>query len=58
MVFGLLQLQMDDKPTNEKEKLIVQLSTQDGHEIDYSLISYIQPDFWAKQKETLKERKH
>ncbi|MEC1722983.1 hypothetical protein [Schinkia azotoformans] len=41
----------DLKPFNKKENLLIQLATKDEHEIDYSLISYIQPDFWAKQKE-------
>jgi hypothetical protein len=45
----------DVKPTNENENILVQLATQDGYEIDYSLNSYFQPDFWAKQKEKLKE---
>ncbi|MGE7696140.1 hypothetical protein ACQKNC_18860 [Lysinibacillus sp. NPDC094177] len=38
-------------PTNNEESLLVQLSTQAGEEIDYSLISYIPPDFRLKQKE-------
>lgn len=40
----------DLKPTNKKEMLLVQLATDSGHEIDYSLISYVPPDFWLKQK--------
>ncbi|QOR68813.1 hypothetical protein IM538_03965 [Cytobacillus suaedae] len=41
----------DLKPFNKKENILIQLATKDGNEIDYSLISYIQPDFWEKQKE-------
>lgn len=40
----------DIKPTNKKENLLVQLVTEQGYEIDYSIISYIRPDFWAKQE--------
>lgn len=47
----------DLSPLNKDENILVHLTTQDGYEIDYSLISYVQPDFWAKQKEKLKERK-
>jgi hypothetical protein len=41
----------DVNPINKKENILVQLATHGGHEIDYSLISYVPPDFWAKQKE-------
>ncbi|WP_339199045.1 hypothetical protein MKY27_07290 [Solibacillus sp. FSL R5-0449] len=37
-------------PLNKKESLLVQLATQSGDEIDYSLIPYMPPDFWSKQK--------
>lgn len=47
----------DLNPSNTEENILVQLSTQMGHEIDYSIISYIPPDFWAKQKEKLSELK-
>ncbi|WP_255508041.1 hypothetical protein [Lysinibacillus sp. BW-2-10] len=40
----------DIKPTNKDENLLVQLATNQGHEVDYSIISYVQPDFWAKPK--------
>lgn len=45
-------------PFNKEELLLVQLTTQSGDEIDYSLISYMPTDFWLKQKEKLNERKH
>ena len=35
-------------PYNKEEPLLVQLTTQLGDEIDYSLISYMPPDFWLK----------
>ncbi|TQR28795.1 hypothetical protein C7Y47_19735 [Lysinibacillus sphaericus] len=38
-------------PSNTEESLLVQLSTQAGEEMDYTLISYISPDFRLKQKE-------
>lgn len=38
-------------PADTKELLLVQLATQSGHELDYSLIHYEPPDFWLKQKE-------
>ncbi len=41
----------DLKPTDKKEFLLIQLVTPDGYEIDYSLISYIEPDYWTKIKE-------
>jgi hypothetical protein len=39
----------DVVPAQEKEMLLVQLATQEGDELDYSLISYAPPDFWFKQ---------
>ncbi|WP_458413082.1 hypothetical protein ACNQFZ_20165 [Schinkia sp. CFF1] len=45
----------DIKPSDTGENILVQLATQKGHEIDYSIISYVQPGFWAKQLEKLKE---
>jgi hypothetical protein len=44
-------------PVNKEEPLLVQLATQAGNEIDYSLIYYAPPDFWLKQKEKLEKRK-
>lgn len=44
-------------PSNKEEPLLVQLTTPSGDEIDYSLISYMPPDFWLKQKDKLNERK-
>ncbi|OCA92559.1 hypothetical protein [Pseudobacillus wudalianchiensis] len=44
------------EPINKREALLVQLATQAGQEIDYSLISYVPPDFWSKQKKNLKDR--
>lgn len=46
----------DLNPSDTEENILVQLSTQKGHEIDYSIISYVPPDFWSKQKEKLSER--
>ncbi|OZU88075.1 hypothetical protein CIL03_13150 [Virgibacillus indicus] len=46
----------DIKPSDTEENILIQLSTRDGHEMDYSIISYVPPDFWAKQNEKLKER--
>lgn len=46
----------DINPVEKEEKILVQLATQSGHEVDYSLISYVSPDFWFKQKEKLQER--
>lgn len=42
-------------PTNKNEMLLVQLATKEGDEIDYSLIAYVQPDFWSKQKAKLNQ---
>lgn len=39
----------DINPVNIDDNLLVQLVTPEGYEIDYSLISYVQPDFWEKQ---------
>ncbi|MFF2179249.1 hypothetical protein ACFVT8_22775 [Lysinibacillus sp. NPDC058147] len=39
------------QPTNTEESLLVQLSTKGGEEMDYTLISYISPDFRLKQIE-------
>lgn len=47
---------LDINPSDKAENLLVQLSTQQGHEIDYSTISYVSPDFWKKQNEKLKNR--
>lgn len=41
----------DLKPANKKEFLLIQLVTPDGYEIDYTLISYVEPDYWTKIKE-------
>lgn len=38
-------------PFNKEEPLLIQLTTQSGDEIDYSLIPYMPPDFWSKQIE-------
>lgn len=38
----------DFKPINNKEFLLIQLVTPDGYEIDYSLDSYIDPEYWSK----------
>ncbi|MDR6549992.1 hypothetical protein [Paenibacillus qinlingensis] len=40
----------DLRPENKKDMLLVQLSTDSGHELDYSLINYVPPDFWLQQK--------
>lgn len=48
----------DIEPANKEEALLVQLATRAGDEIDHSLISYVPPDFWLKQKEKLKKSKH
>ncbi|HWI49268.1 MAG TPA: hypothetical protein VNU45_13700 [Rummeliibacillus sp.] len=44
-------------PKNKEQNLLVQLVTQTGDEMDFSLINYMPPDFWLKQKEKLNERK-
>lgn len=41
----------DLKPNSDKESLLVQLATEDGDEIDYSLIEYLPPDIREKIKE-------
>lgn len=46
----------DVKPFNKDEQLLVQLSTPNGSEMDYSLILYVRPDFWSQQKIKLNER--
>ncbi|QCR34436.1 hypothetical protein C1N55_07195 [Lysinibacillus sp. SGAir0095] len=40
----------DIKPADKAENLLVQLVTEEGYEIDYSIISYIRPDFWSKHE--------
>ncbi|MFZ3590103.1 hypothetical protein ACOI1C_12675 [Bacillus sp. DJP31] len=40
----------DINHNNGDDTILVQLATQDGYEMDYSLISYVQPNFWAQQK--------
>lgn len=37
------------RPFDLNKKLLVQLATAQGHELDYSLIVYEPPDFWIKQ---------
>ncbi|CAM4316738.1 hypothetical protein [Paenibacillus tarimensis] len=46
----------DLKPIDLKKLLLIQLSTTDGHELDYSLINYEPPDFWLKQIQKAQER--
>lgn len=46
----------DITPSNKKDTILVQLATQKGHEIDYSITSYFPEDFWAKQKEKSKDQ--
>ncbi|GGG03695.1 hypothetical protein GCM10010912_55540 [Paenibacillus albidus] len=46
----------DIQPSNKEEMLLVQLATDSGYEIDYSLISYVPPDFWLKQKQKQKQK--
>jgi hypothetical protein len=41
----------DLKPNSDKESLLVQLATENGDEIDYSLIEYLPPDIREKIKE-------
>jgi len=41
----------DIKPNSEKETLLVQLTTKDGDEIDYSLIEYLPPDIRERIRE-------
>ncbi|MFC4411414.1 hypothetical protein ACFOZY_13375 [Chungangia koreensis] len=41
----------DLKPNSEKESLLVQLATEDGDEIDYSLNEYLPPDIREKIRE-------
>lgn len=42
----------DLKPFNKHEFLLIQLVTPDGYEIDYTLESYVEPDYWT----TIKDR--
>ncbi len=45
----------DIHPSNKEKLLLVQLATN-GDELDYSLIDYLQPDFWLKQRQKPSER--
>jgi hypothetical protein len=44
----------DINPIDKEEFLLVQLATQKGYEIDYSIISYVPPDFWTKQNKSIR----
>lgn len=46
----------DLHPSDLKKALLIQLSTRQGDELDYSYIGYAQPDFWSQQIRKRKER--
>ncbi|WP_246183392.1 hypothetical protein [Paenibacillus methanolicus] len=46
----------DLRPSNTDKWLLVQLVTPTGDEVDYTHISYVEPDFWEKQIRKAKER--
>jgi len=41
----------DLRPSNKNELLLVQLADSLGEEMDYALIAYAPPDFWARQRQ-------
>jgi len=45
------------QPSNKDDALLIQLATPAGDELDYSLIPYVPPDFWAKQQKKLQEQR-
>lgn len=42
-------------PSDPNKALLIQLSTPQGDELDYSYIGYVEPDFWAKQIQKVKK---